>query len=150
MGGGMPGMGGGMGGNRGPSPKRQLTTLVRKLDLLSGEIAVNLTPDQAAAVVALVADLDGLKKLSDDDAKAKYEEILAVLTDDQRTKEDAVELPTRRPTGGGAPGGGPPPDPNANPFHEEENATALKSLRGRIGTLVAVSAEAEPENKPAP
>ena len=35
-----------------PRPKRDLTTLVQKLDLLTGDIGITLTAEQAAAVIA--------------------------------------------------------------------------------------------------
>ena len=146
------GMGGGMGGNRAPSPKRQLTTLVRKLELLTGDIAVKLTPDQSAAIAALVADLAKTEKLSDDEAIAKYEALRAILSDDQKAKEEAIGLPFRRPAGGGGGGfggglaGGGDQNPDANPFQEAENAAALKSLHGRVAPQDASAAPPSSES----
>ena len=81
MGGGEMGMGGGMGGGGGwaPSPKRELTTLVRKIDLLTGDIALNLSDDQTAALAQILVQLDSSETMADDDAKAAQDEILAVL-----------------------------------------------------------------------
>ena len=212
MGGGM--MGGGMGG---PNPKRDLTTLVRKLSLLTGKIQITLTAEQAASVTTALADIETSEKMSDDDAKAKYDALMALLDDDQKSTLDAIGLPRPRGPGGfgggmggpgagmGGPGGGmggpgagmsgpgggmggpggheragrawvvprgyeragwwhgwsragmsgpgggmggpggPPPQADANPFQQELNAEALKSLRQRF--VPAAPAEAASESK---
>ena len=134
-GGGMSGMmGGGMGGQ--PQPKRQLTTLVRKLELLTGDVAIALTPEQTKAVQTALDELSALEKMTDDEAKATHEKLLALLDEKQQAKQEAIGLPFRRSGGGGGMGGGmgggAPPDPEANPFADEANATALKSLRDRL------------------
>ncbi len=129
MGGGMPGMGGGMfGGPRQPRPKRELTTLVRKLELATGDIGITLSAEQAVALSNSLKGVDEPETMSDDDAKAKHAEIFALLSEDQKGRLEAIGLPrTRR---GGGPGG-PGQDENANPFKQEANATALTSLRQR-------------------
>ena len=136
-GGGMGGMG--MGG--GPNPKRDLTSLVRKLNLLTDDIAIKLSPDQTTALLKGLSGVDAAEKFSDDDAKKMYDELFAVLGDDQKAKLDAVGLPGGRgggggggrgPGGGGPGGGGGPPTPDANPFSLENNLTALKSFRNRF------------------
>ena len=60
MGGG-GGMGGGMMGGMGgsPRPKQQLTTLVRKLELLTGDIALTLTDEQRQNIAKQLNDLRG-------------------------------------------------------------------------------------------
>ncbi len=188
MGGGMMGggMGGGMmgGGMGGPNPKRDLTTLVRKLSLLTGKIQITLTAEQAASVTTALADIETSEKMSDEDAKAKYDALMALLDDDQKSTLDAIGLPRPRGPGGfgggmggpgagmsgpgagmGGPGGsmggpgagmsgpgggmggpgGPPPQADANPFQQELNAEALKSLRQRF--VPAAPAEAASESK---
>jgi hypothetical protein len=137
MGGMMAMMGGG--GSRGPSPKRQLTTLVRKLELLTGDIAVAMTPDQSKAVRDLLADVMARDKLTDDEAKELHEKLLALLDENQQAKQEAIGLPFRRGGGGAGPGGGgpgdpggAPPDPDANPFAEDENSNAAKKLTERL------------------
>ena len=133
MGGMMGMMGGGMGGQ--PQPKRQLTTLVRKLELLTGDIAIALTPEQTKAVQTALDELSAVEKMTDDEAKARYEKLLALLDEKQQAKQEAIGLPFRRGGGGGmggGMGGGAPPDPEANPFADEANANALKSLRARL------------------
>jgi len=154
MGGGM-GKGGGMGGmGMGPRPKRDLTTLVRKLELLTGDIALTLTAEQAAAVGDCLKDVEKPATMSDDEAKAKHEKLLALFTEPQKARFEAIGLP--RPAGrGGAPGGpggpggtpgmggpggmpgmmgagAPKQDENQNPFQQEAEAKALKSLRDRL------------------
>jgi hypothetical protein len=138
------GMGGMMGGGRGgpggfaPAPKRQLTTLVQKIDLLTGDVALDLTTDQATQICGLLADIETSETMSDEEATAKYDALLAVLSEEQRAKEQAVGLP-RRPRRGGGPGmggmmGGPGSGPSdENPFRSEENAQALTQLRERFG-----------------
>lgn len=140
MGGGM--MGGGMGGPRAPQPKRELTMLVRKLDLLTGDIGITLTADQQQALGEALAGVEEAEAMSDDDAKAKQELILAVLDDEQEGRLNAIGLP--RPTGGmggggmggpgggmgGMGGGGQAPE---NPFQQETEGKALASLRQKLG-----------------
>ena len=135
MGGGGGGMGGmmgmmGGGGGRGPSPKRQLTTLVRKLELLTGDIAIAMTPDQSKTVRDLLADVAAREKLTDDEAKELHDKLFALLDENQQSKQDAIGLPFRR--GGAGSGGGAPPDPEANPFAEDENSNAAKKLTERL------------------
>lgn len=128
MGGGMMGMMGGGGGQ--PQSKRQLTTLVRKLELLTGDVAITLSPEQTTAIQTALSELSAIEKLTDDEAKDKHEKLLALLDEQQQAKQEAIGLPFRR--GGGGMGGGAPPDPDANPFADEANAKALKSLRERL------------------
>ncbi len=136
------GMGGGMGGPRAPQPKRELTMLVRKLDLLTGDIGITLTADQQQALGEALAGIEEAEAMSDDDAKAKQELILAVLDDEQEGRLNAIGLP--RPTGGmggggmggpgggmgGMGGGGQAPE---NPFQQETEGNALTSLRQKLG-----------------
>ena len=134
MGGGMGGMmGGGMGGmmgggGQGPRPKQQLTTLVRKLELLTGDIALSLTDEQRQSLAKQLDEFAEIKTLTDDEAEKKYNDLLALFDDAQKAKQEAIGLPFRR--GGG--GGGAPPAPDANPFESEANANSLKSLRERL------------------
>ncbi len=113
QGGGM--RGGGMGG------ERQLEMMTKQL---------NLTPDQVTSIKAIQAD--GMKQqmaLRDDTSiagpdkrakmmslrEAEQGKIKALLTDDQKTKYDAMikQMMERRQNGGG-PGGPPPPPPPSN------------------------------------
>ena len=131
-GGGMMGMGGGGGGGfGGPRPKQQLTNLVRKLELLTGDVALTLTAEQQPEVAKRLDALAELKTLTDDEAEAKYNDLLSLLDDAQKAKQDAIGLPFRRGGGGGF-GGGTQPPPDANPFESEQNANALQTLRDRV------------------
>lgn len=145
MGGGMGrGMGGGMGG--GPNPKRELTTLVRKLDLLTGDIGIKLNQEQRTSLAAALADVEKAEDLSDDDAQAKHDVILALLDDTQKPQLDAVGLP-RPPRGAGGGPGGPPKEAPANPFQDETNAKSLQNLRERFAGKKANSDTAAPAPK---
>ena len=131
-GGGMMGMGGGGGGGfGGPRPKQQLTNLVRKLELLTGDVALTLTAEQQPEVAKRLDALAELKTLTDNEAEAKYTDLLSLLDDAQKAKHDAIGLPFRRGGGGGF-GGGTQPPPDANPFESEQNANALQTLRDRV------------------
>jgi hypothetical protein len=130
-GGGMGGRAGGMGGGMGgPNPRRDLATLVRKMELLTGDIKMTLSAEQCVSVAAALAGLDAAEDLSDDDAQTAHDALLASLDDGQKSLLDAIGLP-RPPRGAGVPGGG-PPAPEANPFHQEVNTEALARLRTRL------------------
>nr|MCU0978143.1 hypothetical protein [Pirellulaceae bacterium] len=119
-GGGMGGGGMGGGGMGGPNPKR-------------GDIGLKLSPEQSKSVSAALADVEKADEMSDEDAQAKHDEILALFDDGQKSQLEGVGLPRpQRGAGGGSPGG-PPPAPPANPFHDEANSAALKNLRQRFG-----------------
>jgi hypothetical protein len=148
MGGGMGGggMGGGMGGGGmgGPNPKRDLTVLVRKIDLLTGDIGLKLSPEQSKSVSTALADVEKADELSDEDAQAKHDEILALLDEGQKSQLDGVGLPRPpRGAGGGGPGG-PPAAPPANPFQDEANSAALKNLRQRFDAPAPTSDASPP------
>jgi hypothetical protein len=123
------GAGGGMGG-RAPSPKRELATLVRKVNILSGDIALKLSADQAAGMAKILSPLGSKEAITDDEAKALQDGILALLDGDQKAKSEAIGVPFRR---GGGPGAKPSPAEEANPFKQEQNAEALQSLLTRLG-----------------
>ncbi len=153
MGGGPGGMGGGMGGMGGPNPKRDLTTLVRKIDLLTGEIGIKLSDEQGASLAAALADVEKAEDMTDDNAQAKHDAILALLDDSQKPQLDAIGLPRpQRGSGGGGPAGARKEAP-ANPFQDETNAKALENLRERFAAKEATSenapaAPAKDENAP--
>jgi len=132
-GGGMPGMGGGGGrGGRTPSSRRGLTTLVRKLDLLTGDVAVKFSTKQASEIGELLAKATGGEKMTDEQAKTALEAVEAALSDEQKVALERVGLPRRRRGGGGGGGGNQAPA-DENPFTEEDNHTALVSLLKRHG-----------------
>lgn len=143
----------GMGGGRGPSPKRQLTMLVRKVDLLTGDVALNLSDEQGTALTEILGKIKSQEEMTDEEASTLNDEILALLEEDQKAKQDAIGLPFRRSGRGGSPGG-PSGSPgggeqaeNANPFAQEQNAGALDALLQRFGKEVqsAPAPDTEPE-----
>jgi hypothetical protein len=127
---------------------------VRKLELLTGKIEITLTAEQSASVTTALADIEKAEKMSDDDAKAKCDALMALLDNDQKSLLDAIGLPRpqRGPGGPGGPGGSPggpggsPPAADVNPFQQETNTEALKSLRQRFAP--AAPKEAAGESKP--
>ncbi|MFH1417981.1 MAG: hypothetical protein ABII12_06825 [Planctomycetota bacterium] len=132
-GGGPPGMGGGRFG--GPRPKRDLTSLVRKVELLTGDISLTLKTEQAASLIGALQDIETSATMTDEQAQAKHDEILAIFDDTQKARLDAVRPAFRRRGSGGAsggPGGGGDRDPDANPFQQEANSQPLASLRNRF------------------
>ena len=122
--------GGGRGGFQ-PSPTRELTTLVRELDLLTGDVKITLSAAQAKSVKALLAGIKELPAIEDDAAKDMLDEIMDKLTDEQKAKLEAVSLPRTRGAGGRGGGGG--GDEPTNPFVADENAKkAWEGLHGRL------------------
>ncbi len=167
-----PGMGKvkGMGvrGAGGHKPRLCLTMLVQKLDLLTGDIGITLTAEQAAAISSCLKDVEKPATMSDNDARAKRNQLAALLNENQKARLNAIELPPPESSGGpgsgpGMPGmsGGAAPkqDEPQNPFQDEAKGKALKSLRERLGpkatapkaeTSKAPPAKTEPPNAPPP
>ena len=88
----------------------------------------------SASLFDSVEGLGESENMSDEDAQAKHDEVLALLDDDQKAQLEAVSLPRSFGRGGGRGGPGEEEqDANANPFQEEANATALTSLLQRFG-----------------
>ena len=132
--GGFGGGGGGRGGRGGfqPSPTRELTTLVRELDLLTGDVKIELADDQRKAVKALLEGIKGAETIDDETAQDMLDELNGKLTDEQKAKLEAVSLPRTRGSFGRGGGGGGDSEPT-NPFSSDENASkAIESLGGRL------------------
>ncbi len=118
--------GGGRGG-RGPSPKAQLTQLVTKIDQLTAQpLKIDLTSQQKTRMKDILAGLDAKEEISDEDAKAKFDELIKVVEGNKATLEAAGY---RWPGTRFQPQGESPP----NPFKEGEPATHLKSLQATVG-----------------
>ncbi len=138
FGGGRPGRGfggGGPGGDGGSQGRRDLVNLVRKLDLLTGDIKISLTPEQSDALRQALAGVEDAKTLSNEDAQAKYDELAKLLTSEQMETQKLVELPRLpRDSRLGSPTG-PSPDvpPDVNPFGQTEVQDTLKALRLKLG-----------------
>lgn len=128
--GGPPGMGG-MGGQRGPNPKWQLVSLVTKLDLLSQKpLAISLSDQQKKQVHEQLQGLEALQELSAEEAKKRLDAMLETVKDQKETLEAA---------GYRWPGQGRfrPPADTPNPFRDENNSKALKSLQEQLGKPAA-------------
>lgn len=154
-GGGGPGGGAG-GGNRPPVTPNTLLALVGKLELLNRGVKLEITPEQAALLTAALAGIESEESMTNEDAEKTMEKCMAVLTDDQKATVASIDLPRRRGGGGGPGGGGPggggpggggpgggggggrggqaggAGDPPKNPFHGDEGAKSLESLRDRL------------------
>src|SRR6266851_4712031 len=105
----------------GPGRGNQVEFLTKKL---------NLTPDQVTQVKAIDADtMNQMKALREDTSvagpdkrakmmdihKASQDKIRARLTDDQKTKFDALQAQAREHRGNHGDGDGPPPPPPSAP-----------------------------------
>ena len=93
-GGGKGGGGAGKGGNQkgggggAPNPKMQLVGLINALDTVADRpIAVNLTPENRAAIVEQLKGLDAAAEIKDEDAKAKLEAIQKIVEKDRQALE---------------------------------------------------------------
>jgi hypothetical protein len=123
MGGGGMGMGGGMGGGGGGAGKRNLTSLVGKLELLSRsdvKLQVELNAEQAQKVAAQLQELDKAEKMTAEEAQTHLDALEALLTEEQKKTLGLISLPFGRPGAGGGgrgaagrPGAGSTPPPMA-------------------------------------
>jgi hypothetical protein len=119
-----------MGGDACPMAKGYLMNLVRKLDLLTGDIGITLTAEQAADVANCLKGVETPAKMSNSDAKAKYHRLANVLSADQKARLAAIGLPQPGSDGpamglGMMMGGGALPDAEAKAF---------RSLRERLAS----------------
>jgi hypothetical protein len=112
MGGGGMGMGGGgMGGGGmggGGGGKRNLTSLVGKLELLSRadvKLHVELDAEQAKKVAAKLEELDKAEKMTAEEAQAHLDSLEALLKPEQKSTLDLIGLPFGRGGAGGGRGG---------------------------------------------
>ncbi|MGI8982093.1 MAG: hypothetical protein ACR2FY_22920 [Pirellulaceae bacterium] len=105
---GMGGMGGGgMGGGGGG--KRNLTSLVGKLELLSRaelKLQIELDADQAKKVAGKLAEIDKAEKMTAEEAQSHLDALEALLTAEQKTTLGLISLPFGRQGGGGGGRGG--------------------------------------------
>jgi hypothetical protein len=121
-----------------PLARGFLTSIVRKLDLLTSDIGVTLTAEQAAGVSDCLRDVETPAKMSNSDAKAKYHRLVGVLSADQKARLAAIGLPQ---PGSDGPAMGPgamagmmasKPDGNPPTSLEDADAKAFRSLRERF------------------
>lgn len=142
-----------MGGGNAPRGKRNLTTLVAKLDLASKGIPFQLDEKQSSTLAEQLALLEELDNMTQDEAQQRCDTLEETLTEDQKQTLGSFELP-RPPrssgAGGGPGGGGPPPGAaggmppggpsgspvgaadDGNPFQEEVHQSRLHSLLERL------------------
>ncbi len=146
----------GVGGRR---PKLCLTTLVRKLDLLTGGLSITLSAEQAAAVNNCLKDIEKPDAISEKDAGAKRNQLAGLLNDNQKAQMNAIDLPPPEAsspgpdTAPGMPGGGgmaaPQQEQKQNPFQQDVEGKALKSLRERLASKGAAPKSETPKAPPA-
>lgn len=131
-GGGGRGSRGGSGGSGRQLPARlQLAMLVRKLELLTGDIAITLTADQSRDMHALLKEIESAESLSDEQAQAGHDALLGLLDDSQQAKASAVSLPFRR-GGGGRGSAGSEGGSESTPFREGNGADSIQALLERL------------------
>lgn len=114
------------------SSEAQLTQLVRKLDLLTGDITIHLSDDQAQSVYSLLKEIEKAESLSGGDAKVKYNALLALMEDSQKSKTEAVRLPVHHDGSGSPEENSVADDSGKNPFREGSNAEAIQALLARL------------------
>ena len=112
--------GGGMGGGGG---KRNLTSLVGKLELLSRpelKLPIELDQQQATKVAAKLEELQKAEKMTAEEAQNHLDALEALLTSEQKATLDLIGLPFGRAGAGGGrgaagrPGGRGASPPTAN------------------------------------
>jgi len=131
------GRGGGRGGSRQLPASFQLTMLVRKLDLLTGDIAIVLTAAQSRDIHALLQEIEAAESLSDEQAQVQHDALLTLLDDSQQAKTSAVSLPFRRGRGSVGSAGG----SESNPFREGSGTDSIRALLGRLAEKDSSQAE---------
>lgn len=138
----LPGMGG-------PQNKRQLTSLVGRMELLTRDnldLRVVLSADQAEKIAVHLKRLDEIARMSDADADLERRQLEELLTPEQRTILDTIGMP--RGSGMMPPGSA---DFDENPFALEVNRSRLHDLLGRLAPAAAddsAATTAEPPSKP--
>jgi hypothetical protein len=162
-------MGGGFGGGGG---KRNLTSLVGKLELLSRpslNLHLELDAEQAKKIALKLEELEKAEQMTGDEAQTHLEVLEDLLTAEQKETLGLIGLPFGRPGGGtaGRPGGGGQPagggagagrppaggppimgmmggPPDENPFTQEVNQKRLHDLLGRLSPTPADAESASP------
>ncbi len=102
------------GGPAEPVPARELTELIGKLELLTGDVRIELTEEQTESLAPVFNECSPLDSISEGDAKANQEAILAILNDEQKSRLVAIRLTRRSPD-------------------ENEDLKALNRLKERVG-----------------
>ena len=110
--------------------RSQLAVLVRKIDLLTGDIVIHWSEEQAKQLHGLLKEIEAAETISNEDAKTNYEALMALMEDSQKSKAAAVSLPVRNRRGGGSASAG---EDETNPFRDGSNAKAIQDLLRRLG-----------------
>lgn len=118
------------GSSRQAPARSQLAMLVRKIDLLTGDIVIHWSEEQAQQLHLLLKEIEAAETLSNEDAKRNYDALLALMEDSQRSKTEAVSLPVRNRRGGENASAG---QDETNPFRDGSNANAIQALLRRLG-----------------
>lgn len=135
----MPGMGG-------PQNKRQLTSLVGRMELLTRDnldLHVVLSADQAQKIAERLKLLDESERMSDEDAERERQQLEELLYPEQRAILDTIGMPrgsTMMPPGFG--------DFDENPFMLELNRSRLRDLLGRLAPAAAHDSPASATDAP--
>jgi len=136
--GGMMGMAGGGGGG-----KRNLTSLVGKLELLSRpdlKLQIELDAEQAKGVADKLAAIDQAENMTADEAQSHLDDLESLLTAEQKSTLGLIGLPVGRPGGGAS---------DDNPFAQESNQKRLRDLLGRLAPeSVVPESSTDPAAKP--
>jgi hypothetical protein len=141
--------------------KYELAALVRNIELLTGDIALTLTAAQATAVNDYLRGVEAPAKMSNDDAKARHDNLLALLNDDQKARLESIGFPRPGAWANGSGGmigmGGRmlwisvrEQDEDRNPFQQEAAAKVLKNLRERLAKVNAAKLAARPADTTTP
>ena len=129
MGGRRPGQGGGRGGfgRFAPSPRSQLVSLVAKLDLLLQPKPLQVGPELKTKLAEQLNQLAQAKELSEEEAQKRLNALLELLSDHKEALQAVgYRWPGQRRRGFGQPA------ESANPFHDQEAAAHLKSVRDAL------------------
>jgi hypothetical protein len=141
-----------------PMAKGYLTTVVRKLDILTGDVGITLTADQAADIGDCLSDVETPAKMSNGDAMTKYHRLANLLSADQKARLAAIGLPQSGSDGpamgpgmSGMMGGRAAPKQGENraPALQDPEARAFRSLRERIASKGAAPKVETPKAPPA-
>jgi hypothetical protein len=156
---GMMGSGGGPGGmQRPPSAHRELGAFVAKLSMWSQQEGNEFTAEQKAKLVPALTALAKAEAMSTEEAESNQAALAALLTEEQRTAVEAIELPRRgrggpRPPEGeaAAAGGQAPPPPPAGGMGGGGSGDWRAAMRARmlevpyVKDLYDKAAAADPE-----
>jgi hypothetical protein len=131
---------------------------VQKLDLLTGDVGITLTPEQAVAVSSCLKDIEKPATMSDNDARAKRNQLARLFDENQKARLNAIDLAPPQPSmdpdaAPGMPGmsGGAAPkqDKDQNPFQQDAQGKSLKSLRERLASKGTAPKAETPKSPPA-